>query len=306
MSDREGEIAVGQLGLITRAQARQLGLGEVTVRNRLRSGRWIRQQCGVYAIAGAPDSEDRQLLAATLSAGPVAAASHRSAARRWGQTRLAASQPEISVDRERGLGMGGVTVHRSRDLHPDHITCLGALPVTTPARTLVDLGQVCPWYVVRDLLEVLIARHTITIDQAHAALALHSRRGRRGCGALRRVLDERALLDRPTESVLEAAFADLCHAHGLPVPAFQFEVQIDGTSRFLDFAYPELLLAIELDGFEFHATAAGFTADRVRGNQLALLGWTVLHFTWQQVIHQPEQVARTIRRALVESARNRG
>ena len=201
---------------------------------------------------------------------------------------------EISVDRERGVRPAGVAVHRSRDLAPAHIVHFGPLPITSPARTLVDLGQVLPWYRVRDLLEHLVSHRVMTPNQAHAALALHSRRGRNGCGALRRVLDERALLDRPTDSVLESAFADLCEQEHLRRPVYQYAVKAAG-DRFIDFAYPDLMLAIEVDGFEHHATRAGFIGDRVRGNELALLGWTVLHFTWEQVIHQPGYVANVVR-----------
>jgi hypothetical protein len=233
-----------------------------------------------------------------LAAGRVVAVSHRSATRYWGLSKLEAAKPEISVDRERGVRISGVTIHRSRDLTDDQVVRIGPLPVTTPARTLVDLGQVAPWYQVRDLLELLISKHLLTVNQARAALDLHSRRGRHGCGALRRVLDERALLDRPTESVLEAAFADLCNAFDLPRPEYQHAVVTDGIERHLDFAYPDLMLAIEVDGFEFHSTAAGFVSDRIRGNELTMLGWTVLHFTWHQVIHQPAYVAAVVHRAL--------
>ena len=138
------------------------------------------------------------------------------------------------------------------------------------------------------------------VNQAHAALELHSRRGRNGCGALRRVLDERALLDRPTDSVLGVRVRRSgCRVRACLDPCYQhWVVTADGTDRFIDFAYPDLMLAIEVDGFEHHATVKGFVDDRVRGNELALLGWTVLHFTWQQVIHQPAYVAGVIERAL--------
>jgi very-short-patch-repair endonuclease len=225
--------------------------------------------------------------------------SHRGAACQWG---LRIEAPiEISVDRERGFRPPGVEVHRSRDLASTHIVQIASRPVTTPARTLVDLGQVSPWYRVRDLLEHLISRHVLSANEAHAALTLHSRRGRNGCGALRRVLDERALLDRPTDSVMEAAFADLCQREQLPRPEYQHHILAAG-DRFIDFAYPERRIAIEVDGFEHHATRAGFVGDRVRGNELALLGWTVLHFTWEQVIHQPAYVANVIRRALRQAS----
>jgi very-short-patch-repair endonuclease len=302
----EAGTATAQLGLITHDQALHLGLSERMVRSRLSTGRWIRLQPGVYAVAGTPETSDRAVLAACLSAGRIVAASHRTAASRWGLTKLEPREPEISVDRERGVRLAGVMLHRSRDLTSDHITAVGCLPVTTPARTLVDLGQVAPWYHVKDFLEHLISRRVLSVNQAHAALELHSRRGRNGCGALRRVLDERALLDRPTDSILESAFADLAVAYALPRASFQhWVVTAEGKDRYIDFAYPELLIAIEVDGFEHHATVAGFTEDRVRGNELVLLGWTVLHFTWPQVVHQPALVASVIAQALRAASRNR-
>ncbi len=291
-------MAERQLGLLTHEQVLALGLSDDVVRRHIEAGRWSRVLPGVYAIGGAPPNDDRALLAACLASGRVVAVSHRAAARRWGQSRVG-DEPEISVDRERGVRIPGVTVHRSRDLTSDQIVQLGALPITSPARTLVDLGQVAPWYQVRDLLEIFVSRRVLTVNQAHAALELHSRRGRNGCGALRRVFDERALLDRPSHSVLEAAFADLTVAYRLPLPAYQYWITTNrGEDRYIDFAYPDLMLAIEVDGFESHATVEGFSNDRVRGNDLVLLGWTVLHFTWPQVIHQPAYVARVIDRAL--------
>jgi Transcriptional regulator, AbiEi antitoxin/Protein of unknown function (DUF559) len=301
----EHDLAERQLGLLTRQQIRSLGLSDMAIQRRVASGRWVRVQPGVFAIGGGAASEDRDLLAACLAADRVVTVSHRAAAVRLGLTKLAPAPREISVDRERGLRLRGITLHRSRDLTPDHITRVGPLPMTTPARTLVDLGQVTAWYHVRDLLELLIARHLITANQAHAALELHSRRGRNGCGALRRVLEQRALLDRPTDSILESAFADVAAAFGLPRPIHQYEVSVAGSSRYIDFAYPELMVAIEVDGFETHATLAGFVDDRVRGNDLALLGWTVLHFTWHQVIHQPSYVAHVVKRALLAASQNR-
>ncbi len=298
MTGSATSLAAEQLGLVTHEQALAAGLSSSGIHRRVTSGQWERVQPGVYGIAGTPPSSNRSLLAACLSAGGLATISHRSAAAHWGLRLPDPSPLEISLDRERATAITGVEVHRSRDLSADHIVADGPLPVTTPARTLVDLGQVVPWYLVRSLLEHLLTSRLVTVDQARAALLLHSRRGRRGCGALRHVLDQRALLDRPADSVLEAAFADLCVAQDLPRPHYQFVIFTLGVARRIDFAYPELRLGIEVDGFETHATAVGFVSDRIRANELTLLGWTVLHFTWAQVIHQPARVAAIIRRAL--------
>ena len=65
----------------------------------------------------------------------------------------------------------------------------------------------------------------------------------------------------------------------------------------VDFAYPELKLAIEVDGFAAHSTVDAFRRDRVRQNALVAAGWTVLRFTWPEVDACAPQVGQTIRSA---------
>ena len=62
----------------------------------------------------------------------------------------------------------------------------------------------------------------------------------------------------------------------------------------VDFAYVDRRIAIEVDGFGVHGTAAALSSDLARQNALVLQGWTVLRFTWKQVVTQPDKVARTV------------
>src|SRR5690606_30098239 len=125
---------------------------------------------------------------------------------------------------------------------------LGPIRVTTPVRLLVDLGHVVPHWIVDRALSQLLATDRVRIAQVRLGLEAHSRRGRNGCGALRRVLERRSLLDDVPESVLEAAFVTLCRDHGIALPALQVEVDLPTGHRRLDGAYPDLHLAVELDG----------------------------------------------------------
>jgi very-short-patch-repair endonuclease len=80
----------------------------------------------------------------------------------------------------------------------------------------------------------------------------------------------------------------------------QYEVRVG--QRFIgrvDFARPELRFAIEVDGYEFHSSLSAFNRDRARQNELVAAGWTVLRFTWDDIIHRPEVVVAAIRRVLV-------
>ena len=80
---------------------------------------------------------------------------------------------------------------------------------------------------------------------------------------------------------------------------FQHEVRHGG--RFVaraDFAYPDRGLVVEVDGFESHASPRALQSDLHRQNELVALGWTVLRFTWADVVRRPERVASAVRRVL--------
>ncbi len=189
----------------------------------------------------------------------------------------------------------GVTVHRSSDLNSSVTTTRNGLSVTTPARTLVDLGAVQSIRVVERCLDAALSRRLVTLHGLRTTLDSVGRRGRRGVGALRALLDERSGAAELAESVLEARMLRLCRTHGLPEPVCQHEVRRGNhlVGR-IDFAYPADRVAIEVDGYESHASLHAFRHDRTRQNELVGLGWTVLRFTWDDVVHQPARVARVV------------
>lgn len=117
---------------------------------------------------------------------------------------------------------------------------------------------------------------------------------------MRRVREERALGEAPSDSRLESRMAALLRRAGLPPAVFHYVV-VTPAGLFLaevDFAYPELELAIEVDGFGVHGTPRAMAKDFVRQNGLVPYGWHVLRFTWRQVVQQSEMVARSIAEAL--------
>lgn len=134
------------------------------------------------------------------------------------------------------------------------------------------------------------------LEMAYAELG----RGRAGAAVLRAVLDDRALGATRPDGLLEPHMARLLRDENLPPAHFQYGVRA-GDGRFLariDFAYPDRLLAIEVDGHEAHATPAALQRDLERQNALVALGWTVLRFTWSDVVRRPRRVAGDVRRML--------
>jgi very-short-patch-repair endonuclease len=292
-------LASRQHGIISRTQLLELGWSGGAIDAALRRDQFATMHHGVYRIAGTPRSHAQQIAAACLAAGPGAAASHRTAAMLLGVP-LDRDQPavEVSVSRGHNPHLRGVVLHRSRDLTAEQTLVIDGLRCTTPTRLLVDLGQVVPWWTVNRTLERLLAARRVTVPQVAAALAWHSKRGRSGCGALRRTLERRALGAESPDSALEARFAELCAQADLPLGRFQFELTVGGRRRRIDFAYPEHRIAVEIDGYEWHSGRDQFTDDRVRDNALQLAGWRVLRFTWEQLVYRPEVVVATLRSAL--------
>ncbi|MGH9269189.1 MAG: endonuclease domain-containing protein, partial [Acidimicrobiales bacterium] len=138
-----------------------------------------------------------------------------------------------------------------------------------------------------------------TIAGVETALEAVARRGRRGAGVLRRILDERALGDARPDSLLESRMARLLKSAELPPAAFQHDIYAG--RRFVgrvDFAYPEVRLAIEVDGWEAHASPEALQGDLSRQNALVGAGWTVLRFTWHDIVRRPPAVATAITRVL--------
>lgn len=287
-------LAASQHGAIGTSQLTKLGINDSTIASWIGIG-WLRRiQPRVVTVAGSPDTFEQRLAAALLAGGPEAAVSHRAAAKLWG---LVDDAPlEIVVPRGQTPDIRGVIVHQTRD--PIVVSHRRGLTVTTPMRALIDLGAVVRDAEVEDALDRALASRLFSVAAVEWALAQVARRGRKGCGVLRRVLDQRALADDPPDGLLEPRFARLQRTYGLPSAEFQWHVRFRGRNYYIDFAYPELRIAIEVDGYGQRATRKAFESDTERQTVLALLGWTVLRFTWTKVVRQPAQVAADVRLAI--------
>jgi very-short-patch-repair endonuclease len=277
-------------------------MNRTTVYRRAGLGRYVREHPRVFAFAGLPESWERSVLSACLAAGQEAVASHRSAARLWDLIDSSEDIVEITVPCSQRPRLRGVTVHRSADMQAEHTTVRRRIPVTNPLRTMVDLASVLKPDAVEGALDAGLAYPTLfsvgAVEAMRSRLAQH---GRAGTGVLRQVLAERALGDAVSDSKLERRMAELLRGAGLPVAVFHYAI-CTREGVFLaeiDFAYPDVKLAIEVDGFGVHGTPRAMAKDFVRQNGLVPYGWRVLRFTWRQVTRQPEMVAAAIRAALV-------
>ncbi len=254
---------------------------------------------GVYALGHAELRREGHVLAAVLAVGDDAVLSHRSAARQWGLRPWSGAFFELSIPSDRGRKpQRDLRVHRSIDLHPWELGEDGGLPITTPARTLLDLAAVVPPHHLRRAVER--AEHLEIYDHTAVLRVLATHPARPGSPALTSLLTD--LHDHGTTSMsrsdLEALFLQLCLDHDLPRP----QVNRYDNGRELDFRWPEHRLAVETNGFWVHRTRDAFERDHGRRLELEAAGWRVISLTWRQVVDHPDKIAAHVRRVLAELA----
>ncbi len=131
------EVAARQHGLVTRPQLARVGIDDEGIARRARKGTLHRVHQGVYAVGHPNLTTHGRWAAAVLACGPGCALSHLDAAALWGF--YDASGPRVHVLTASYRKASGICIHRARRLHPDDITEHDGIPVTSVARTLVDL-----------------------------------------------------------------------------------------------------------------------------------------------------------------------
>ena len=285
-----------QRGVFTFEQAAACGIPRRTIARRASRGDYETLYHGVYGIAGSQDSWHRQVHAAVLSLLDPAAASHKTAAHLWGMTSRQPNDTEVVTRRYRRRERLPFVVHESLDLLETDIVEVNGIPTTSAVRTVVDLGASAPPWYVEQCLDSGLRNNLFTAWNVRHFIARVAKRGRRGVGTIRPLVEDRLSWDSITESALEDLFRSVVALSPYPMPDPQFEVwdaKGELIGRF-DFAYPERMALIETDSERFHMDPASFQRDREKQNRAQLLGWTVYRFTWRQLLDDPTTVLDVI------------
>ena len=279
---------------VTREQLLAAEIEPSAIKRRLRSGRLERVFPGVYGLAHTGDLPLAAETSALLACGQGAALSHHTAATLWRLRPGVARPVHVTIRGERGFPtLPGITIHRSIVLAPVDVRLHEGLPITSPARTLLDVAATLPDRDVERLLdEGLFARRIITIAGIKELLARvgnHPGRAR-----LARVAASRTRSTK-TDSPPEEALLGLIRAAGLPEPELQFPL----LGYRLDFFWPELKLAVEVDAYGTHGSPARFEADRRRDARLFTeKGIVVLRLTRAAIEERPLEAIALLARAI--------
>jgi very-short-patch-repair endonuclease len=286
-------LAATQFGVVGRSQLRALGLTDAGIARRVAAGRLHRVRRAVYAVGHTALGGHARWLAAVLACGPGAVLSHASAAALWELRPSDAARIDVTVrgpSRHRGPGLH---VHRARGLRAEDVATERGIPVTSPARTIIDLAATLR--ADRALERVLDRAEVLRlIDVRGLMAAADAHAGHRGAARLRRILAEHVSGTTVTRSELEERMLALCRERGLPRPRVNHFV----AGLEVDFLFPAHAVVVEADSWTHHGSRAGFERDRERDATLALAGHRVLRFTHRQMTHEPATVAAAIRAAL--------
>lgn len=242
----------------------------------------------VYRLRETAESEALLLRAALLHTGPEAALSHTTALAVWGLRTL--ERPlHLTVDHgRRRAGAQGLVVHRRLQFDPESAQCVrrNGLPVTTLPRTIVDSWPLLP-LAERRPLALDVARRGLT-TAAHLREALAERANVGGRRLLLQTID---LIEDGCQSELEAhGVLSVFRHRSLPRSVGQHRVKLLTRIVVLDRAWPEVKLAVELDGARHHTSPEDRQADLARDRALAAAGWIVLRFTYADVLRDPAGV----------------
>lgn len=274
--------------VITLADLRHLGSDGRFATGKVRAGEWECPHRNVFVAIASPRTP-AQDLAVALAAVPNAVASHRSAAWLLGLIDRPPTTPEVTTTRLQGYRLERVTVHRASKVLPS--LRQDGFPCTTAVRTLVDLAACVDAEGVTAALDRALQRRLTAVPRLERALTT-TEKGRPGTAVLRAVLAERGMIGTPEPSVLESHMDRLLDRSGLPPATAQHRVE-GGRFRF-DYAWPDLLLAIEAKGYAWHSSPESLAADSRRERHNAAKGWTLLSFTWVEILRRPDDVVREI------------
>jgi hypothetical protein len=299
---RRGEVIAAlagkQHGVVARTQLYRLGLDRSAIRRRVAAGILHPLHGGwVFAVARSRLSRSGTYLAAVMACGAGAVISHRSAAALWG-IRPSATRIEVTVQQV-SRRTPDVQIHRSRVLAPEDITVKDGIPVTTVARTLLDLAAV----LTPPDLEVAVdrAERLGLLDLTAVVDVLERANGRKGARTLRQVVD--AYRSSTQKSQLERRFKALLQtAPDIPTPSFNALVDCETRAHEVDAHWPAHRLAVQTDGFEFHRTRRDRERDAASDAELELAGHRVIRLTWDEVTVHTERTLRRIRLALAQAA----
>lgn len=290
-----------QQGLISREQLEHEGLDAGARRRRVGAGLLVPVLPGVYRSSATSESWRQFVRATWMWLRGRGVMSHLTSASLLGLIETETFPIEVTTSTHSLKAPSDrVVVHRVKHLEPRDRRMIQGIHITTPVRTVVDLAGSLPQRRFEFVLDEARRRRLVAERPLREALNRLGRQGRPGIKLLRHILDAGELSLPVPGSPFERRFIQFLDRRSLPEADRQFVIR-DDRGQFVaqvDFAYPDLKIAIECDSKKHHFGVDDWEHDVARRSKLAALGWLVIHVSWHMLIHEPDEVERLIRGAI--------
>jgi very-short-patch-repair endonuclease len=295
--EKVAAIAGSQLGLVTVGQLREAGIGDSVTLDAVTRGRLHPVFHGVYSVGHRYLTAQARLLAATLACGPGSVVSHGTAAWLLGLRDWRPEAIDVIGPVEAGRKIAGV---RRRFVPPPtghEVWLRGRVPVTSPARTMVDCARITEAKEMAELVEQAAVLGLLDIAAIDRVLDGPRRRGTK---RLLRVVApwRRYRTGINIRSRMEAKMLPLLSEAALPIPETNARVRVAGKTYEVDFLWRERKLAVETDGGRYHDNPAAGARDSRRNRALAAAGYRIPRLGWEDLRDRPEETMNELARLL--------
>jgi len=291
--NRVVELASSQHGVFASSQLQVMGVATGSRHKLVNNSMFTKEARGLYSLNGRPESWSRSAMSAVLQAGPDALLSHESALinlellRKDFVSIRKGSKVDFHVtlprDSRRRLNL---SVHCS--IYQEELfkkIIVNSIPQVSVEIAIIESARHMPEQFCSTVIDSAILKRMTSPRKIRKVLEdLWPAPGRSKSRVQKIIagyLDDTKCFAK-TESVLETRVIRLVSAVTNLQIVSQKQVIINGNKYRIDIAIPDLRIAIEVDGFEFHRDRKTFDQDRTRQNDLVAAGWTVLRFTATQ------------------------
>lgn len=283
-------LAVAQHGCAHREQLLAAGISSSAIGRRLSTRRYLLLHRAVYLIDPAKADEWTPVMSSVLRYAGDALVSHRVAGAVWGMLDEVPDRAEVTVVGRSGHRLAGVTVHRVSAMDRREVRWRRDLPVTSPARTVVDLAGELDVLELENVLAICREEKLASLNEIRAAMQRAPQS--RGIGTLRRLLDQGGFAR--TKSYYERKMLRLIDQAGLPRPLTNHKL----LRHEVDMVWLDRKLVLEFDSRKFHADRRAFERDRRRDQDLVAAGYRVIRVTARQLEEEPFGVIARLAAAL--------
>jgi very-short-patch-repair endonuclease len=292
-----GSLASNQQGVVSREQLRGFGLSDNAISKAMDRG-WLRPVFhGVFAVGHEHLTEHGRMLAATLACGEGSVVSHGTAAWIYGMADRRPGKIDVIAPVESGRKIAGI---KWRFVPPPvgrEVWRRGGVPLTSPARTIVDCAGNLDGPGIDKLIEGASVAGVLDVPAIDRVLDGPRRRNTK---LLLRRLEPWRRYRRGIKirSRMEAKLLPLLTEAALPIPLTNAKLRLDGKTYEIDFLWREQKLVVETDGGRFHDNPAAGERDSDRNHALAAAGYHLPRLGWEDLRDRPEQTLGEIARLL--------